>query len=103
MCNLCRDFLKLTHAVNNTHGLKEMLRHTDFYEVQMSIKICMSINFPLYEVGLQRQQVLEGSPGIPVPSDTLHLALGDPEVFPEQKGNIIPPMSSGSVPGPPPS
>ena len=40
---------------------------------------------------------------IPLPSDTLQLLLGDYEGIPGQKGNIIPPASPGSPPGPPPS
>ena len=49
------------------------------------------------------QQVQERNPDIPLPSDTLQLLLGGPEVLPGQKGYIIPPASPRSALGPPPS
>ena len=59
-----------------------------------------SIVFRLSEVGSWRQQVQEGTPDIPLPSDILQLLLGDPEAFSGQKGYISPPACSGSVPEP---
>jgi len=48
-------------------------------------------------------EVQKGNPDIPLPSNTLQLLLGDPNVFPGQKEYKIPPVSSGCAPGPPPS
>jgi len=52
---------------------------------------------PLIRGGV-RQQVQEGNPDIPLPSDTLQLLQRDPEAFPGQKLHIIPPTCPESPP-----
>ncbi|MEQ2172094.1 hypothetical protein GOODEAATRI_017494 [Goodea atripinnis] len=48
-------------------------------------------------------QVQEGTPDISLPSNSLQLILGDPKAFPCRRGYIVPPVSSGSASGSPPT
>lgn len=45
----------------------------------------------------------QGISDIPLPSNGFQLLLGDPKVFLGQKKYVIPPVSSESAPGSPPS
>jgi len=70
------------------------------FEIILRIK---NMHPPIHYPEVRKQQFQERKPDIPLPSHTLQLLLRDPEVFPGSKGYIIPPVSSGSTSGPPPS
>jgi len=62
-----------------------------------------SILIRLSAAGSRWQPAKQGPPGFLLPSHALQFLLGDPEAFPGQKRDIIPPTGSGSAPGSPPS
>lgn len=59
--------------------------------------VLMSTFYLWSVVGLWRKRVQERNPDIVLPNDTFQLFLGDPKVFPNQRGYIIPLPSSGSA------
>ncbi|XP_062311935.1 uncharacterized protein LOC134016604 [Osmerus eperlanus] len=54
-------------------------------------------------VGSRGQQPKQGGPDFPLPGHFHQLFLGDPEAFPGQPRDIVPPACPGSSPGPLPS
>uniref|UniRef100_A0A3B5BF52 Alpha-2,8-sialyltransferase 8F-like n=1 Tax=Stegastes partitus TaxID=144197 RepID=A0A3B5BF52_9TELE len=50
---------------------------------------------------LRMQQAKQVIPDFPAPGDAFQLFLGDPEAFPRQARDLIPPAGSGSAPGSP--
>jgi len=49
-------------------------------------------------VGLRRQPTQQADPDFPLTRNTFQLTLGDPEAFPGQPGDIMPPACPGSSP-----
>ncbi|XP_055022386.1 monoglyceride lipase isoform X2 [Boleophthalmus pectinirostris] len=54
------------------------------------------------KVGSRGQQSEEGLPDFPLHTHVLQLFQGDPQTFPGQPRDIVPPVCPGSAPGPPP-
>ncbi len=62
-----------------------------------------SIFFCFFGTGMRWQQVKQGSPDVPLPSNAFPLLPGDPEAFSREMRYIIPPACSGYIPGCPTS
>ena len=67
------------------------------------MSIHASIFFRLSEVGSRGQQLHQGAPDFPVPSNIGDLLLGDPEAIQSQRVDVIPPSGPWSAPGSSPS
>ena len=65
--------------------------------------VCSVIIYRLSGVGSRGQQPKQGSPDFPLPSHFIQLFRWDPEVFPGQPKDIVPPACPGSSRAPPTS
>lgn len=77
------------------------------FEEHYDVTVRMTFDFlscsTYLELDKDWQPVREGIPSSPPPSNASQLLLGDPEAFTAQMGYVIPPASSGSTAGSPPS
>uniref|UniRef100_A0A8C9YDV2 Glucagon-like peptide 2 receptor n=1 Tax=Sander lucioperca TaxID=283035 RepID=A0A8C9YDV2_SANLU len=84
------------YVVCDLNHINLLTRHI-MSRLHPSIFVCLS------GVGSGGQQLQQGNPNFPFPSHINQFRLGDPEAFPGQVGDIIPPPSPGSSPRPLPS